>query len=112
VFSPGRPPDRVLKHTIELWLPRIDEWMGEPRGTTYPSMTNLHLGCQQMRAREQDSHKYASILHYDLWVIPLWLTNALVIVQSCRQWHRHLLLLFDAFIIHSKIWEFHLSQLD
>jgi hypothetical protein len=65
-----------------------------------------------MRAREQDSHMYASKLHYDLLVIPLGLTNALVTVQYCRQWKRHLLLLFDAFIIYNMTWEFHLSQLD
>jgi hypothetical protein len=112
VFPPGRPPDRVLRHTIELWLPRISEWMGEPQGEAYPSMIDLHLGCQQMRAREQDSHRFASRLHYDLLVIPLGLTNALVTVQSCRQWKRHLLLLFDALIIYSRTWEFHLSQLD
>jgi len=29
-FPPGRPPNRVLEHTIELRLPRISEWMGEP----------------------------------------------------------------------------------
>jgi hypothetical protein len=60
VFSLGRPPDRVLRHTIELWLPRIGEWMGEPWGAPYLLMTDLHLGCQQMRAREQDCHKTAS----------------------------------------------------
>jgi hypothetical protein len=30
VFLLGIPPDRVLKNTIELRLPRINEWMGEP----------------------------------------------------------------------------------
>jgi hypothetical protein len=30
VFLLWIPPDRFLKHTIELRLPRIDEWMGEP----------------------------------------------------------------------------------
>jgi hypothetical protein len=29
-FPPRRPPNRVLEHTIELRLPRISEWMGEP----------------------------------------------------------------------------------
>jgi hypothetical protein len=28
--SPGRTPNRFLEHTIELRLPRISEWMGEP----------------------------------------------------------------------------------
>jgi hypothetical protein len=112
VFPPGRPPDRVLEHTIELRLPRIGEWMGEPQGATYPLMIDLHLGYHQMRVREQDSHRSASRLHYDLLVIPLGLTNALVTFQSCRQWQRHLLLLFDALIIYNRTWEFHLSQLD
>jgi hypothetical protein len=37
VFLPGRPPDGVFEHTIELRFPRIGEWMGEPQGETYPS---------------------------------------------------------------------------
>jgi hypothetical protein len=112
VFPPGRPPDRVLEHTIELRLPRIGEWMGEPQGETYPLMIDLHLGYHQMRAREQDTHRSASRLHYDFLVMPLGLTNALVTFQSCRQWQRHLLLLFDALIIYNRTWEVHLSQLD
>jgi hypothetical protein len=44
--------------------------------------------------------------------MPLGLTNALVTFQSCRQWQRHLLLLFDALIIYNRTWEVHLSQLD
>jgi hypothetical protein len=111
VFPPGRPPDRVLEHTIELRLPRINEWMGEPQGAAYPSMIDLHLGYHQMRAREQDSHRSASRLHYDFLVMPLGLTNTLVTFQSCRQWQRHLLLLFDALIIYNRTWEVHLSQL-
>jgi hypothetical protein len=41
-FPLVRPPDRVLKHTIELRLPKIGDWMGEPQGATYPSMIDLH----------------------------------------------------------------------
>jgi hypothetical protein len=44
--------------------------------------------------------------------MPFKLTNAIVIIQSCRQWQRHLLLLFDALIIYNRTWEVHLSQLD
>jgi hypothetical protein len=45
--------------------------------------------------------------------MPLGLTNALVTLQSCRKWQRHLLLLlFDALIIYNRTWEVHLSQLD
>jgi hypothetical protein len=77
-FSLGRPPNRVLEHTINLRLPRIDEWMGEPQGTTYPSMIDFHLGYHQMRARTKDSHRSSSRPHYDLLIIPLGLTNALV----------------------------------
>jgi hypothetical protein len=79
VFLPWRPPDGVLEHTTELRLPRIDEWMGEPQGATYSLMVNLHLGYHQMRVRESDRHKSASRLHYDLLVMPLGLTNTLVI---------------------------------
>jgi hypothetical protein len=105
VFPPGRPPDRVFEHTIELRFPRIDEWMGEPRGEAYPLMIDLHMGYHQMRVREKDRHKSASKLHYDLLVMPLELTNTLVILQSCRQWKRHLLLLFDALIIYNRTQE-------
>jgi hypothetical protein len=108
-FPPWRPPDRDLEHTIEFGLPRINEGMGELQRVVYPSMIDLHLEYHQMRNKEQDSHKSASRLHYDFLVMPLGLTNALVTFQSCRQWQRHLLLLFDA---HSRTWEVHLSQLD
>jgi hypothetical protein len=56
VCSPRRFPDRVLKHTIELRLPRIGEWMGEPQGAAYPLMIDLHQGYHQMRARDERSH--------------------------------------------------------
>jgi hypothetical protein len=36
VFPPRRPPDGVLEHTIELRLPRIGEWMGEPQEQHIP----------------------------------------------------------------------------
>jgi hypothetical protein len=65
-----------------------------------------------MRVREQDSRRSASRFHYDFLVMPLGLTNALVTLQSCRQWQRHLLLLFDALIIYNRTWEVHPSQLD
>jgi hypothetical protein len=65
-----------------------------------------------MRDKDQGTHKIFFRLHYDFLVMPLGLTNTLVIVQSCRQWQRHLLLLFDALIICNRTWEFHLSQLD
>jgi len=112
VFLLGRPPDRVLKHTIELRVPNIGDWMVEPRGETYPSMIDLYLGYHQMRTRVHDSHRSTSRIHYNLLVIPLGLTNALVIFHSCRKWKRHLLLLFDAINIYNRTWEFHLSQLD
>jgi hypothetical protein len=35
VFPPGRPPDGVLEHTIDLGLPKIGEWIGEPQGSAY-----------------------------------------------------------------------------
>jgi hypothetical protein len=78
-FFQGDDLNRVLKHTIELRLPRIDEWMGEPQGETYPSMIDLHLGYHQMRPGRQDTHRSASRLHYDFLVMPSGLTNALVI---------------------------------
>jgi hypothetical protein len=106
-FPPGRPPDRVLKHTIELRLPRISEWMGEPRGVSYPSMIDLHLGYHQMRAMEKDTHRSTSILHYDFLVMPLGLTNTLVTFQYCRKWKRNILLLFDALMVYNKTWEDH-----
>jgi hypothetical protein len=30
VFPPEKPPNRVLKHSIELRLHKIDGWVGEP----------------------------------------------------------------------------------
>jgi hypothetical protein len=45
VFPPGRPPDRYFKHTIELRLPRINEWMGEPQRAIHLSMSYIHRGC-------------------------------------------------------------------
>jgi hypothetical protein len=112
LFLPGRPPDKVIKNTIELRLPKIGEWMGEPQEEGYLSMINLHLGYHHMRAKEKDTHRYASRLHYEFMVMPLGLTNALVTFQSCRKWKRHLLLLFDSLIIYSKTWEVHMSRLD
>jgi hypothetical protein len=109
-FPPGRPPDRDLEHTIDLRLPRIGERMGEPRGATYTSMSDLHWGCQQMRAREQDIHRVVPRYYQGILVMPLGLTNTSVTLQSCRQWQRHLFLLFDALTIHSRTWEGHLSQ--
>jgi hypothetical protein len=55
VFPPGRPPDKVLEHTIELRFPRISEWMGEPQGKAYPLRIDFHLGYHQMRAKERYS---------------------------------------------------------
>jgi hypothetical protein len=111
-FLPRIPLGKVFENTIELRLYRIGEWMGETKGEAYPSMIDLHQGYHQIRAREKDSHRSASKLHHDFLVMPLGLTNALVIFQSCRKWKRHILLLFDALIIYSRTWEFHLHQLD
>jgi hypothetical protein len=52
VFPLGRPLNKVLEHNIEMRLPRIGEWMGEPQGATYPLIISLHLGYHQMRVRE------------------------------------------------------------
>jgi hypothetical protein len=41
-FPPGRLLDIGLEHTLDLRLPRIGEWMDEPRGATYTSMIELH----------------------------------------------------------------------
>jgi hypothetical protein len=86
-------------------LSKIGEWMGEHQGEAYPLMIDLQVGYHQTRVKEQDRHRYASKLHYDLLVMPLQLTNTLVIFQSCRQWQRHLLLLFDALLIYSRTQE-------
>jgi hypothetical protein len=42
--------------------------------------------------------------------MPLGLTNALVIFQSCNQLQRHLLL-FDALMVYSRTGEYHWNQL-
>jgi hypothetical protein len=78
VSSSGRPPDRVHEHTIELRLPVIGEWVGEPQGVAYPFMISLHLGYHHMRAREKNTHRSTSTLHYDFLVMTLGLTNVLV----------------------------------
>jgi hypothetical protein len=52
LFLLGRPPDKVLKNTIELMFLRIDECMDEHHGEKYPSMIDIHLGYHQMRVRE------------------------------------------------------------
>jgi hypothetical protein len=85
VFLPGRPPDRDLEHTLDLRLPKTDEWMGEPRGASYTLMVDLHPGYQQMRAREPDSHRSVPEYHQGFLVMPLGLTNASITLQSCRQ---------------------------
>jgi hypothetical protein len=108
VFPLGRPLDIYFKHAIELRLPRIDEWMGEPQRAIHLSMSYIHRGCHQTWERENDTHIYSSRRYHDLLVIPLGLTNALFVVQSCRQWQRHLLI--DAFIVHNMTWEVHLSH--
>jgi hypothetical protein len=83
-FSQGRPPDRGHEHTIDLRLPRIGEGLGEPRGAAYISMIEPHRGYQQMRIREQDTHRSIPRYH-GIWVMPLELTtNTLVTLQSYR----------------------------
>jgi hypothetical protein len=69
-FPLGRPLDRVLEHTIQLRLPKINEWMGEPQGATYPLMVDFHLGYHQMRGREHDSRRSTYIFHYISWLCP------------------------------------------
>jgi hypothetical protein len=111
-FPPGRPPGRDLEHTLDLRLPRTDEWMGEPRGAMYTSMIDFHWGYQQMRARELESHRFVPRYQQGFLVMPLGLTNTSVTLQSCKQWQRQLFLLFDALTIHSRTWEGHPSQLN
>jgi hypothetical protein len=43
VFPPGRDPNRVLKQIIELRLPNISTWIGEPHESRQMSMIDLHL---------------------------------------------------------------------
>jgi hypothetical protein len=96
VFPLGRPPDRGLKHTLDLRLPKIGEWMGEPRGEAYTSMIKLHRGCQQMRIREPDTHGFVPTYHREILVMPLGLTDTLVTLQFCRKLSRQLVsTLFD-----------------
>jgi hypothetical protein len=45
-FPLGRPLDRGLEKTLDLRLPRIGEWMGEPQGAAYTSIFELRRGCQ------------------------------------------------------------------
>jgi hypothetical protein len=108
VFPPRRPPDRGLEHTLDLRLPRIREWMGEPQGAMYTSMIELHRGCQRMRIKEPDTHRSVPRYHQEILVVPLGLTDTLVTLQSCRQLSRQILWCFDAL---SEIWEDHLNQL-
>jgi hypothetical protein len=108
-FPPGRPPDRGLEHTLDLRLPRIREWMGEPRGATYTSIIELRRGCQQMRIRELDTHRSVPRYHQGILVVPLGLTNTVVTLKSCAQLSRHISLWFDAL---GRTWEDHLSQSD
>jgi hypothetical protein len=107
-FPLGRPPDRGLEHTLDLRLPRIGEWMGEPRGATYTLIVKLRRRCQQMRIREPNTCKSIPRYHQGILVMPLGLTNTLVTLQSCRQLSRHLSLWFDAL---RKTWEDYQSQL-
>jgi hypothetical protein len=69
-FPLGRPPDRGLKHTLDLRLPKIGEQMGEPRGAAYTLMIELHRGCQQMRIRELDTHRSVPRYHQEILVTP------------------------------------------
>jgi hypothetical protein len=85
-LSPGRPPNRVLKHTIELIFPGICEWMGEHQGESYPFMNDLHLVYHQVSTREKDRHRSTFRLHYDFLFMPLGLPNALVTFMSCKHW--------------------------
>jgi hypothetical protein len=101
-FSPSKPPNEGLEHTFDLRLPRIGEWMGEPRGAACALTIELHRGCQQMRTKESDIHRYVPRYHRGILVMPLGLTNTLVTIQSCRQLLRHLSLWFEAF---NKTWE-------
>lgn len=109
-FPLRKPPNRDLEHTIDLRLPRIGKRMGEPHRVAYTSISDLHWGCQQMRAREQVIHRVVPKYYQGFLVMPLGLTNASVTLQSCKQWQRHPLPLFDALTIHSRTWEGHLSQ--
>jgi hypothetical protein len=96
VFPPGRPPNKVLEHTLDLRLPRIEEWMGQPQGAAYTSIIELHRGCQQMRIREPKTHRSVPKYHQGVFVMTLGLTNTLVTLQSYRHLSRHLLLWVDA----------------
>ena len=80
MFSPGKPPDRVIEHTIDLRLPRIDEWMGEPQGVAYLLMINFQWGYHHTRVRKSNTHSVAFGCHYEFWVTPLGLTDTLDIV--------------------------------
>jgi hypothetical protein len=99
-WSPGDYSDSPLAHRDEF------------HGAVHSSKIDLRLEYHHMSAKEKESHMFAPILHYDLLVMPLGLTNTLVIFQSYRKWQRYLLLLFDALIIYNRTWEVHSSQLD
>jgi len=102
------PPDGGLENAINLRLPKIEEWMGEPRGAAYTLVIEHHQERQQMRIRESDTHRYVPKYHQTTLVMPWGLTNTLVTLQYGRQLSRHLLLWFDAL---SKTWEEPLSHL-
>jgi hypothetical protein len=75
-------------------------------------MIDVHLRYHQAWAREQGTHMYVPGYHHEFVVMPLGLTNALVTFQSFMQWKRHLLLLFDALIVCSRMGEDYWSQWD
>ena len=76
MFPPGRPSDRVIEHTIDLRLPKIEEWMGKPHIVVYPSMNEFQWGYQQTRDRGLTTNNVSFKCCYELLVTPLGLTSA------------------------------------
>jgi hypothetical protein len=110
---------KIIKNMYPI--PRIDELLDQLHGALYFSKIDLQSDYHQIRVREENIHKIASMFHYghyEFLVMPFGMTNALATFHSCmnhlfrKQLQNILLVIFDDLLIYRKTWEEHLGHLE